>query len=231
MSLRSRSRWIAAATAVAIPALVLSTACSTDKAGAPASVAAADTVALEESNVNVIDWWGNATNADSGYYSFSGGEDGNFVETYSDGSGNFDDYRVLAQFALPKLAGKGVVDSAKMYAYACSHSTAFTDSIIVDHINWGAVYQDSASWGGQAVQANIGTLVRDTTTGWKSLDVSSSVQADYAAKRANSQYRLEWSFPTMPTGEVWVEFEGGYCEEGQATDGSAGQGYLVIWAH
>ena len=75
------------------------------------------------------------------------------------------------QFALPKLAGKGVVDSAKMFDYACSHNTVFTDSIIVDHVNWGAAYADSASWGSQVLQANVGTLVRDTTTGWKTVNI------------------------------------------------------------
>src|SRR5579862_2523583 len=180
MSLRSRSRWIAAATAVAIPAVVLSTACSTDKAAGPAAAATADTVALDESNVNVVEWWVSTEDADSGYYSFNGAGDGNYVETDLGDPGDFDNYRILMQYALPKLAGKGVVDSAKMYAYACSHNTAFTDSIIVDHVNWGAVFQDSASWGSQVLQANVGTLVRDTTSGWKSLDVSSAVQADYA---------------------------------------------------
>jgi hypothetical protein len=228
MSLRSRSRWIAAATAVAIPALVLSTACSTDKAAAPASVAASDTVALDESNVNVVEWWVSVQNSDSGYYAFPGGDDGNYVETDLDNSGDFDNYRLLLQYALPKLAGKGVVDSARMYNYACGSNNTLGDSIVVDHVNWGAVYQDSASYGSQLLQANIGTLVRDTTSGWKSVNVTSSVQADYAAKRANTQYRLEWLFSTMPVGGQWVEFSGSYCD---AAGAGAGQGYVVIWSH
>jgi hypothetical protein len=228
MSFRSRSRWIAAATAVAIPALVLSTACSTDKAAAPASVATADTVALDENNVNLLEWWVSISSADSGYYAYNGANDGNYVETDLNGSGDFDNFRLLMQFELPKLAGKGAVDSAKMFLYACGHSGAFTDSIIVDHVNWGAAYQDSASWGGQTLQANVGTLVRDSTSGWKALDVSSSVQADFAAKRANTQYRIEWGLP-MPMGDEWVEFSGSYCNS--QNNAGAGQGYLVIWAH
>jgi hypothetical protein len=192
-------------------------------------VATSDTVALDENNVTLIDWWGSTGSADSGYYSYNGAEDANLVQTDLDGSGDFDNYRLLTQYGLPKLAGKGVVDSAKMYAYACGHNNTFADSVIVDHVNWGAVFQDSASWGGQTLQANVGTLVRDTTSGWKSLDITSSVQADYVAKRANSQYRLEFSFATMPMGDQWVEFAGSYCNNN--TEGGAGQGYLVIWAH
>jgi hypothetical protein len=228
MSFRSRSRWIAAATAVAIPAIVLSTACSSDKAAAPASVAAADTVALDENNVNLIEWYVNPGN-DSGYYSWNGARDGNYVESYSDGS-YFYNYRMLLEFALPKLAGKGIVDSAKVNLYACQHDAAFTDSIVADHLNWGSVFTDSASWGGQTLQANIGTIVRASSTGWKTLNVTSSVQADYAAKRPNSQYRLEWNFATIPNSDQWVEFAGSYCEGG-TSEGNGGQGYMVVWSH
>jgi hypothetical protein len=226
MSLRSRSRWIVAATAVAIPALVLSTACSTDKAAAPASVATSDTVGLDQNDVTLIDWWGNTS--DSGYYSYTG-EENNIVQTDQDNSGDFDNYRLLMGFPLPKLAGKGVVDSAKVYGYVCYNANTFGDSVVVDHVNWGAVYEDSASWGAQILQANVGTLVRDTTTGWKSVDLTSSVQADYAAKRANTQYRLEYSYATMPVGDQTVYFTGSYCGGGSNSNG--GQGYLVIWAH
>ncbi len=206
MSLRSRSRWIAAATAVAIPAIVLSTACSSDKAAAPASVTATDTVALDENNVNLIEWYVNP-GSDSGYYSWSGASDGNYVQTWNSGSDTYD-YRMLLEFALPKLAGKGIVDSAKVNLYACENNQATGDSIVADHLNWGAVFTDSASFGSQTLQANIGTVVRDTSLGWKSLNITSSVQADYAAKRPNTQYRLEYNYTTFPTTNQWVEFLG-----------------------
>ena len=225
MSLRTHSRWIVAATAVAIPALLLSTACSTDKAAAPASVAASDTVALDAANETMILFWGNPS--ESAYVSVNGGQ--NVVQTILDNQGDFDNYRLLMPFSLPKLAGKGVVDSAKMYNYVCSNTTIPGDSIIADHVNWGAVYRDSASWGGQTLQANIGTLVRDTTTGWKSLDVTSSVQADYVAKRANTQYRFEYGSSTLPMGYQQVLFAGTYC--GNPGDDDAGQSYIVVWSH
>lgn len=229
MSLRSRSRWIAAATAVAIPALVLSTACSTDKAAGPRSVATADTVALDESNAFTLGWWGVAGEPDSGYRTLNGD---NLIAEDLDGSGNFSNYRLLAQYSLPKLAGKGAVDSARMYAYVCvNEGNVLSDSVVVDHVNWGAVYEDSASWGGETLQANIGTLVRDSTIGWKSLDVTSSIQADYAAKRGTTQYRLEFGLTTMPVGDRSVLLAGAECDEGQDDDANAGQGYVVIWAH
>jgi hypothetical protein len=228
MSLRARSRWIAAATLVAVPALILSTACSSDKAAAPASVAATDTVALNEDNVNLVEWYVNP-GSDSGYYSWSGASDGNYVQTWLSGSNTYD-YRMLMEFALPKLAGKGVVDSAKVNLYACQFDQSSTDSVVVDHMNWGSVYTDSASWGSQTLQANIGTIVRDTTIGWKTLNITSSVQADYVAKRPNSQYRLEYNYSTFPNVDQWVEFAGSYCE-GSNSEAAAGQGYMVIWSH
>jgi hypothetical protein len=228
MSLRSRSRWLAAATAIAVPALVLSTACSTDKAAGPGAVATADTIALNEANTNVIEW-SNNSGSDSGYTDFNGA---NLIQTFLDGSGNFNNARLLMQYSLPKLAGKGVVDSAKMYNFVClNQGDPITDSVVVDHVSWGAVYQDSAAWAGMTLQANIGTLVRDTTTGWKSLDVTSSIQGDYSAKRTTSQYRFEYAFGTEPVGDRVVWLEGGSCGEGSPQPADAGQGYVVIWAH
>jgi hypothetical protein len=228
MSVRSHSRWIVAATAVAIPALVLSTACSTDKAAAPSAVAAADTVALNESNTAVIEWSGE-TGSDSEFTSFN---DANVIQSYVDGSGFFENMRLIVQYSLPKLAGRGVVDSAKMYNFICvNYGDAIVDSVIVDHVNWGATYEDSAAWGGQTLQPNIGTLVRDTTTGWKSLDITSSIQADYVAKRTTSQYRFEYGFGTEPVGDRFVYIAGGSCGDGGPEQPNAGPSYLVVWAH
>jgi hypothetical protein len=227
MSLRSRARWIAAVTAVAIPALVLSTACSTDKAAAPSAATTTDTVALDQSNTTIIEWW--RVGSDSGYINFN---EANFVQTGLDDSGDVSNIRLLVQYSLPKLSGKGVVDSAKMYNFVClNEGDPITDSIVVDHVSWGAVYQDSAAWGGLTLQADIGTLVRDTTTGWKSLDVTSSIQGDYAAKRAMSQYRFEYLFGTEPVGQRVVWFGGGDCGDGSPQPANSGPSYMVIWAH
>jgi hypothetical protein len=213
--------------AVAIPALVLITACSSDKAAAPGASATADTIALDQSNTTVVEWWENTS--DSGYATFN---DNNFMQSYLDGSGNFNNSRLLVQYSLPKLAGKGVVDSAKMYNFVClNQGDAITDSIVVDHVNWGAVFEDSAAWGGNTLQANIGTLVRDTTTGWKSLDVTSSIQGDYVAKRTTSKYRFEYPFGTEPVGDRVVWLEGNGCGDGGSEPANSGPGYMVIWAH
>jgi hypothetical protein len=223
----SRSRWILAAACATVPALTLLTACGSDSATSPKSVAAADTVAIDQAGLTIIDRWVRP-GSDSGFESFSGISDGDYVEAYPN-DGNTDDYRMLVPFTLPTLAGRGVVDSAKVYEYVCRVSGTFADSIVVDHVNWGAAYLDSASYFGQILQANIGTLVRDDSAGWHSVSVTSAVQADYAAKRASSQFRFEWLYSTFPTNDTWVEFVGSYC--GGTTLAAAGEGYLVIWSH
>ncbi len=191
-------------------------------------MAATDTIALNESNTAVIEWSG-TIGSDSAFTSFSGV---NFIQTFLDGSGDFNNGRLLVQYSLPKLAGRGVVDSAKMYSFVClNQGDAIADSVIVDHVSWGAVYEDSAAWGGQTVQANIGTLVRDTTTGWKSLNVTSSIQADYVAKRTTSQYRFEFGFGTEPVGQRIVYLAGGDCGDGGPQPANEGPGYVVVWAH
>ena len=188
---------------------------------------AADTVGLDVSDMFSIEWFGNSGGS-LGYFAFAAGNNGNYVEVDTNAS-TFFNVRLLVQYTLPTLAGMGVVDSVRMYHYLCAVTgNALTDSVIVDHVNWGAAIQDSASWGGQIVQGNIGTLVRDTTLGWKSMDVTSSIQADYAAKRPNSQYRFGFASGTMPIAYQAVQFA--LCGD-QNLQNNAGQSYMVIWAH
>jgi hypothetical protein len=222
----ARSRWVLVTACIAVPAVALVSACSTDNATSPKSVASADTVAMDPNSEVLLDYWINV-GSDSGYETSVTGGNGAYVQMFNSGSGSYDDFRLIFQFALPTLAGRGVVDSATMYDYACAHSTPVIDSIVVDHVNWGAIYHDSATWAGQTLQANIGTLARDTTTGWKSLSVTSSIQADYAAKRVNSQFRAEWLYSVIPPNDTYIEFGGSNCGAG----GNVGPGYLVIWAH
>ncbi|HWZ59831.1 MAG TPA: hypothetical protein VNW46_12730 [Gemmatimonadaceae bacterium] len=216
-----------------MPAVVLLTACGSDSSTAPkASVPSADTVAIDQSTSVIIDHWTNASS--SGYWDetaeYFGGP---YVETYSSGTYS-EDYRLLIPFSLPTLAGRGVVDSAKVFEYACYHysnnsyNNPFTDSLVVDHVD-GAAFQDSASWGGRTLEANIGTLVRDTTSGWKSVTVTSAVKGDYAAKRSLSQFRLEWMYSNMPANWTETEFAGLDCTNNAG--GTSGDGYLVIWSH
>jgi hypothetical protein len=230
MPVSSRTRWFAIAICGALPAVFFLNACSSDhNSTSPKATPTSDTVAIDQGQLTIIDHWVNP-GEDSGYYSYLGADDGDYVEI-DDGEGGYDDYRMLLEFPLPTLGGDGIVDSAKVYDYACGHSGTFTDSIVLDHVNWGAVYKDSASWGGQTLLANVGTLVRDTSSGWKSVSVTSSVQADYTAKRANSQFRAEWLYIGTPSASMWDEFAGSYCEDGGSSNSTAGAGYLAIWSH
>ena len=228
MSVVSRSRWTLAVACVAVPATVLLTACGSDSTSPKASVASADTVAVNQSTAISIEHWVNP-GSDSGYLSEPVDEEGNYIESYSNGNYWYQ-YRTLVPFPLPTLAGRGVVDSAKVYQFVCETSGPFSDSVVVDHVNWGAAYQDSASFAGQTLQANLGTLTRSDSIGWKSVTVTSAVQADYAAKRATSQYRFEFQASTITSGENWLYFDGSDCDVNQP-GAVGGDGYLVIWSH
>ena len=77
----------------------------------------------------------------------------------------------------------------------------------------------------------LASLVRDTTTGWRSLDVTSSIHADYVAKRPTSQYRFEFGYGTEPVGDRVVWIGGGDCGDGGPEPANAGPSYVVVWAH
>jgi hypothetical protein len=208
--------------------MLLLSACGSDSTTAPKSVVAADTVAVNSATAVSIEWYVNGT-SDSNYFSHPSGSN-DYVETYNSNSGYHVDYRDLMEFALPALAGKGVVDSARVYRFVCySNSNAAADSVVVDHVNWGAVYSDSASFNGQTLASAVGVLVTDTTLRWHSTSVTSSVQADYAAQRTNSQYRVRYS-SLAPGGTEYATGFGNNCDSnvGNAT---AGPDHLVIWSH
>lgn len=207
---------------------MLLTACGSDSSTSPKSAPGVDTVAVDLSTALIAEHW---SGSDSGYTSSTVAGDGNFVEVDSYNSMDFD-YRALVPFSLPKLSGKGAVDSAKVYQFVCETNGSSSDSIVVDHVSWGAAYLDSALYGGYTLNANIGTFVRSDSLGWRSLNVTSDVQADYAAKRSQSQYRFEYLYSTFPTSYQWIEFDGGYCgNNNQSGDLGGGNGYLVIWSH
>jgi hypothetical protein len=228
MSLLSRSRMTLLSACAALPAVVLLSACGSDSSTSPKSAPGADTVAVNQSTALLIEHWVQP-GSDSGFYVEIAGEDGNYVETESNGSYRYE-YRMLIPFSLPTLAGRGAVDSAKVYQYACSQGTTATDSIVVDHVN-GAVEMDSASFSGNTLQANIGTFDRSDSLGWRALNVTSAVQADYVAKRPTSQFRFQYLYSTFPTSNnQYVEFAGEYCDDYQP-GAVGGNGYLVIWSH
>ncbi|HWZ57931.1 MAG TPA: hypothetical protein VNW46_03060 [Gemmatimonadaceae bacterium] len=208
--------------------MLLLSACGSDSTTSPKSVVGADTVAVNPATAVSIEWYVNGT-SDSNYYSRSSASN-DYVETYNNNSGYHVDYRDLMEFALPALAGKGVVDSARMYRFVCySYTNAAADSVVVDHVNWGAVYSDSASYNGQTLASAVGVLDADTTLRWHSTSVTSSVQADYAAQRTNSQYRVRYSSPAAGGTNYSTGF-GNNCDS-NVPNAVAGPDYLVIWSH
>jgi hypothetical protein len=213
-----------------VPAVVLLSACGSDSTTSPKSVVASDTVAVDEGSAIVIE---NYTNSSGTHWeSFSAGNDGDYAETYNNSATNLGEYRELVQFPLPALAGKGVVDSANVYEYVCRNSgNTGADSLLVDHVNWGAHLTDSLSFNGQTLTSAAAVLVADTTHGWHGASVTASVQADYTGKRQNSQYRLRFSSLATSGQDYWLEFAGSYCYNSSASEAGAGPAYLVIWAH
>jgi len=72
---------------------------------------------------------------------------------------------------------------------------------LMDHINYGA-YLDTSDWGAgdpgdpKTLTSNIGVISDDTTIGYKTLDVTRYIQADIAAERRRSQFRIRFPIDT-----------------------------------
>src|SRR5271156_236167 len=141
MPLLSRSRWALVLTCAYLPAVALLAACGSsgsDSTSPKGSVASADTVPIDQST-GVVIYHAINVGQDSGYISYSSayGNIGDLVGTVSVGTLTAE-YRWLLPFALPTLAGRGIVDSATVYAYLCTHlsndvsTLPYTDSIVVD---------------------------------------------------------------------------------------------------
>jgi hypothetical protein len=222
---RTLRSWLVLA-CVAAPLGALMSACSSDST-APKASPTADTVGFDPGTAQDLEHYYNQ-GEDSGYYSYAALYDGYYVENNGDDSTDYNDWRLIEQVHLPTLVGQGVVDSAKMYEYVCDRDDNMTDSVRVDHVSWGAAFSDSASYVGQTLQANIGPIIADTVFGWHALNVTSAVQNDYAAKRPNSQYRLEF---LRLASNNYVELGGVYCGDDDGTTNGAGQAYMVIWQH
>jgi hypothetical protein len=104
-------------------------------------------------------------------------------------------YRTLYSFDITAFPAGAVLDSARLRLFLAAHTTTpFTElgNVIVDHVDYGATFEGSDYYAG-ALQSNIGVIATDTIRGYKSLGVSSSVQADLTAARTRTQFRLRFS--------------------------------------
>lgn len=209
--------------AAAVIAIATLDACSNDSTSPSASLRA-DTLAVPEQSTVIIQKYFNS--GDSSYDLEATTYDGAYVETIPNG-GNSREWRIAFEIALPTLAKNAVIDSARFYQHVCYTYGAQDNAVVLDHLNWGASYGVAEAFEGQALQANIGTIASDTSTGWKSMLVTSSVQADYAAKRATSQFRERYNYSAFPaSNNSYVEFGPMYCNQADS-----GQPYFVVWSH
>jgi len=76
-------------------------------------------------------------------------------------------------------------------------------SCVVDHVAMGAEF-DGADFGAAPLSAVIGSLATNATIEQKTMDVTAAVQADVAAARTTSDYRLY--FVGAPDGEADNDF-------------------------
>lgn len=225
-SLVGRTRFAVLALAGAVPLVAMLTACGSDSTTSPHSAPGVDTIAVDAASYEQVEYYG-SHGSDSGFYSWQ--NDGGYQDVgfYNSSGGYFYEDRALMGFTLPTLAGRGVVDSAKAYVYECGSNYAMTlGSVTLDHVHFGAALNDSLAFLGDSLQNSVGTASSDTITGFHSVAVTSSVQADYAAKRNDSEYRMRF-LPTTPlTGnyDYFVDFGEDECNGGSLP-------FLVIWSH
>jgi hypothetical protein len=64
--------------------------------------------------------------------------------------------------------------------------------VLLEHVDYGASL-DAADFGTAALGPSLGTLASDATPGYTALDATAQVQADRAAGRIRSQFRLRFS--------------------------------------
>jgi len=102
-------------------------------------------------------------------------------------------------------------------------------SLFLDHMGWGGSIDGGSFWG-EALATDIGTLVpgTDDSNGWKSVSVSAAVASDYAAHRANSQFRLRMNDAGWPAINAFIGFFGEDCNDEL---GIGGPMSLIVWSH
>lgn len=125
------------------------------------------------------------------------GDDGWVVYNEGVGVGDFVDNnytRGFVGFNINDLQGKTIVSATlRLYQANSIEGSPYTKlgNIIVDHFNFGD-HMKGADCLGAALVSNIGTISNNTTTEWKTMDVTNYVQSDLNAGRTSSQYRLRF---------------------------------------
>lgn len=104
-------------------------------------------------------------------------------------------------FDISSIQGMTIVSATlRLYQYTVT-GTPYTTlgTIVADHVNFGSSL-DAADYSAAALTSSIGTISNSATIEWKTLDVSSYVQADINSSRTSSQYRIRFTTGTDSDG-------------------------------
>jgi DNA-binding beta-propeller fold protein YncE len=106
-------------------------------------------------------------------------------------------YRQFYSFDLSRIPAGTIVISATLRLYQASvvgsPYNGTLGSVIVDHVDYGTSLDGTDYGAATLLLGNVGTLSSDSSTGYKTLSVSSRVQNDLGNVRLRSQYRLRFS--------------------------------------
>jgi hypothetical protein len=127
-----------------------------------------------------------------GYAEANGGGPGvGDVDGFKPGIG----HRQFYSFGLSEIPASATIVRATLNLYLV---TVLGDPfgnhgvVLVDHLDYGGSL-DGADYGASALDPAIGTIADDPTIEYKTMDVTSELEADLAAARSRTQFRLRFS--------------------------------------
>jgi len=134
--------------------------------------------------------------------------------------------RGLVSFNISSVPQACTVVSAVLRVYQAEIDLDVYESfgvIVTDHVDFGAAITGSAYNEG-TISSNIGTISNNSALGFKTLDVSASVQNDINSGRQKSQYRFRFTDETP----VLVDDKAAFFEDIDNQKGSGNLPELVI---
>lgn len=127
-------------------------------------------------------------------------------------------HRQFFSFSLPATAGGTTVSAATLRLFQLSASSNFPGdspyfvlgNLVVDHVDFGNAL-DPLEYDTGALALGVGVLANDPMLEYKPLAVTDEVQADVAAGRGQSQFRLRFfsEFANQNTVDDFVQFADG----------------------
>jgi len=113
------------------------------------------------------------------------------------GSGNIA-YRAFYSFDISSLPGSVVSAKLKLYQTDEGRGTPYTTlgPLTVDHVTFGTLEANSTDFNNNTLTSNIANTTDSTPNSWKEFNVKNAVEADIAALRTTSQYRIRFDNDT-----------------------------------